>query len=463
MVLLGRNIRKMTVIMAAGVAVSMPLEPLHAQNFGNGLGQGLGEAFGNAIGDCLTGRRNCGQNNPTPRPQTTVRQRAPQPWSAARQQRASVQKALNDFGYPVGSADGVYGNNTARGMGQYQAAMGFPVTGSLNSWEEQALLNAHNSFKTGMHNSAYPGLFQNEGVAGLMRAHADPNYYNQRYGNNTQPQIANQPIPNNTGELVSNQPNQPALPQPGIVEQPNSVAPAVLPSIGKIGEVSASMQDHCDIVKLATQTNGGQITADAMVDPDQALGEQFCDARTFLMGRVQNVLGTARATEQELTAACGQIATNMAPLMSAVGTKAPETIAAEASGISGSLGLNDPAAAAEYGEVCIGLGYRTNDSDMALAGAVMLAGAGRMPFAEMIGHHVRQGFGTATNSQAAATWYNLGLDALANNQAPAVLPSQTIQRSAIIRAAVDAVDNPVLVGQQPPQGQLLAPLNLSGN
>ena len=460
MALLGRGTRRIAVLVAAGLAVSMPPEPLHAQNFGNGLGQGLGEAFGNAIGDCLTGRRNCNQNQ---QQQQQVR-RAPQPWSAERVQRANVQKALNDFGYPVGSADGVYGRNTSRGMSQYQSAMGFPPTGSLNPWEEQALLNAHNSYTTGSHNANFPGLFQREGLPGLMRAHADPNYYAQNYGAPQQPVTpANQPILTNT---QPNQPvpNQPTLPQPGVNTQPpiadGGLAP--LAPIEQIGQVSASMQDHCDIVKLATQSNGGQQTVNAMVDPDQALGEQFCDARTFLMGRVQNVLGTARATEEQLVNSCSQIANAMKPVMGGLGTKGPDAIAAEASGISGSLGLTDPNAAAEYGEVCIGLGYRTNDSDMALAGAVVLAGAGRMPFAEMVGHHVRHGFGASANSAAASDWYNAGLNALAGNQPPAVLPSQTIQRSAIIRAAVDAGNNPVVVGQQPQQ-QLLAPLNLGNN
>ncbi len=457
-------------LVAATVAgLATTAAPVSAQSLGDAFVKGFGESLGNRVGDCVTGRANC---NGKRRTVTTNRAPSSQVWSPARQQRASVQRALNDFGYPVGSPDGVYGGNTRRGMSQYQAGMGLPVTGQLNPWEEQALLQAHNSYTTGMHNSTYPGLYQSEGLRGLARAAMDPNYYNNWRANN------NQGIPQNHG---GNEPvwvnNNPQQTQPtqnfgnaprsvGFQDSDQGLAPigqqAGLAPIGQIGEVEASMQDHCDIVKLATQTNGGQILANSMTNPDQALSEQFCDARTFLMGRVQNVLGSSRATEEQLIASCEQIAGKMQPVMDALATKAPEAINAQASGISGSLGLTSPAQAAEYGEVCIGLGYRSNDADMALAGAVMLTGAGRTPYSEMVGHHVREGFGTAGNSQVATSWYNLGLDALANNEAPAVLPNQTIQRAAIIRSAVSG-DRTAQGGNQPAQQPLLVPLSLGNN
>ena len=64
--------------------------------------------------------------------------------------------------------------------------------------------------------------------------------------------------------------------------------------------------------------------------------------------------------------------------------------------------------------------------------------AGRTPFAEMVGHQLRKGFGTAKNPAAADAWYLLSLDALDDQQAPAVLPSQQDKRTAILRAALGA-------------------------
>ena len=122
--------------------------------------------------------------------------------------------------------------------------------------------------------------------------------------------------------------------------------------------------------------------------------------------------------------------------MASLSSKGSAAVIAETTGIAGSLGLNDPAAVADYGELCLGLGYRSNDSEMALAGALLVTSAGRAPYAEMVGHHVREGFGTTANTSGAKEWYSMGLDALDNNQPPAVLPSQTIQRTATIRAAV---------------------------
>ena len=444
-----------------------------------GLGAGL------AIGCIASGK--CGNNN---RGTKSVK-RAPQPWSAERQQRAAVQSALNDFGYPVGSADGVYGRNTRTGMSNFQASMGFPPTGNLTPYEQQILLGAHHSYTSGMHNSTYPGLFQSEGMHGLLRATADPNYYGSRYGGGVTGGVSGtggyggiqQPVHNNFGHnnvggVGAQVPNAGghgvSATQGGNVQRvvtPQEPQIAIggggLVPLDPVVPVTVSMQDHCDIVKLATQTNGGHIQASNMVNPDQALSEQFCDARTHLMGRVQTILGVARATEDELLGSCSQVEAAMKPAMASIGAKGAGAVTAEAAGISGSLGLSDPAAAAEYGEVCLGLGYRSNNSEMALAGAMMLVGAGRAPFAEMVGHHVRKGFGTPENPAAAREWYEGALSALANNQPPAVLPSQTIQRTAIIRAAVDAGDRRVGGASQtsavPVSNTGLAPLNLGGN
>ena len=127
----------------------------------------------------------CAVTGACKRKQQTTR-RAPQKsqaWSPARQERASVQRALNDFGFPVGSADGVYGGKTRAGVSQYQAYMGYPPTGELLPYQQQQLLSAHGQLQNGTANTYYPGLVQAEGPGGLLKATADPNYYASRYGN----------------------------------------------------------------------------------------------------------------------------------------------------------------------------------------------------------------------------------------------------------------------------------------
>lgn len=482
---------KFMVAAASALALALPAQQAEAD-----AGKAIAGAIVGGIAVCAVTKA-CGKKQTTKRSRTTT-QRAPQPWSAQRQERASVQRALNDFGFPVGSADGVYGSKTRAGVSNYQAYMGYPITGELLPYQQQSLLNAHNTYTSGAANSLYPGLLQAEGPGGLLKATADPNYYHSRYGNgvnqyggagnqglnygNQNANLGGQgvnygtqqqpPVQNNLGQnghngtLTGNgavgravEPNDQGLALGG-----GALAP--LPSIGRIGQVSASMQDHCDLVKLTTQTNGGQILANSMTDADQALSEQFCDARTYLMGQVQSTLSVARATEDELLQACGTVEASMKPVMGGLSSKGSAAVIAETSGISGQLGLTDPQAATEYGEVCLGLGYRSNNSEMALAGALMLTAAGRAPYAEMVGHHVREGFGTSANPDAAGTWYDMGLEALANNQAPAVLPSQTIQRTAIIRAAVTSANQRASATQTQvvvPVANQLQPLNLGNN
>ncbi|OOZ13581.1 hypothetical protein BOW35_10230 [Solemya velum gill symbiont] len=48
---------------------------------------------------------------------------------ADRTENKSIQNALNYFGFPAGSADGVLGPSSRNAISQYQVYMGFPATG----------------------------------------------------------------------------------------------------------------------------------------------------------------------------------------------------------------------------------------------------------------------------------------------------------------------------------------------
>lgn len=68
--------------------------------------------------------------------------------SATRATRAAnreTQTALNYFGYPAGTPDGVLGRKSRAAVSAMQAYLGFPVTGQLTQFERDILVGAYNA------------------------------------------------------------------------------------------------------------------------------------------------------------------------------------------------------------------------------------------------------------------------------------------------------------------------------
>ena len=79
-------------------------------------------------------------------------------------------------------------------------------------------------------------------------------------------------------------------------------------------------------------------------------------------------------------------------------------------------------------KICLAVGYRTDDLDVTLGSALVLTVLGERPYAEVMGHHLVQGFGTSQRTDLALAWYEVGLDALKNGATPvfaATLPERT--------------------------------------
>lgn len=359
--------------------------------------------------------------------------------SAQREQNRQVQTALNTFGFPVGTPDGALGPKSRAGISNYQSYMGYQPTGYLEPYQQHALLDSYNRVQAGG-GAAYPEVIAQEGMQGLLKAFADPNYVN-RY---RQPQVPQQ-APFN-GVQTAAQPQVPQVVTPQAAPEPQPALPrtaTALPQLAPlpmITQTSVSMAERCEVVALMTQTNQGLMMASTLTDPDQALSEQFCEARGYAITVGQTMMSNVRLPEDQLVATCGQIADSMMPVMSGLGSATPQDAARNAAEINAQLGVGDPKAAATYGQICMGVGYRQDEADMAAAGSLMLVGAGFMPYGEMIGHHQREGFGTEQNTPAAAQWYTAALDALDQNQNPAFLPSKARERAAIIRAAMEMGD-----------------------
>jgi peptidoglycan hydrolase-like protein with peptidoglycan-binding domain len=63
--------------------------------------------------------------------------------SPERLKNKELQEALNYFGYNVGRPDGVLGQQSRRGISQFQACVNRPITGAFDSFEEQFLKNSY--------------------------------------------------------------------------------------------------------------------------------------------------------------------------------------------------------------------------------------------------------------------------------------------------------------------------------
>lgn len=356
--------------------------------------------------------------------------------SYTRQQNREVQAALNAFGFNAGVVDGVLGSRSRTAVSNYQAYMGYPITGYLQEYERANLVSSHQRLNAGGGN-AYPEVVANEGTRGLLKAFADPNYAT-RYG----------AAPVQTAE--------PATTVAAATVAPSALAPLDLTAVTPVN----SMLKHCDMVESQTRVNKGVILASNVTNADQALGEQFCEARDYSIDQLNALKSAANLDDAQLVDACGQITDAMSQVTALVDQYSIQDIAVSARTVVNQIANGDMDTATGYGQLCLGMGYREDDAPMALAGAVVMLGAGKVPYAEMVGHHLRWGFGTAQAPLQASAWYNAALSAMANGATPAVLPAKSEERNAIINASIN---NPVGTVQPVQTSGGLPALNLGGN
>lgn len=99
------------------------------------------EFFGGLVGGMIGAAIMQGANQP----QQQAKPRAPRASvsSAERARNVEVQTALNHFAFPTGTPDGVLGRKSRAAIGQYQALLGFAVTGNLTETERQILITAY--------------------------------------------------------------------------------------------------------------------------------------------------------------------------------------------------------------------------------------------------------------------------------------------------------------------------------
>lgn len=456
--------RKMKSVALAGCAsvalvAAAPAQAGGGSSFVGGLVGGIvGGAIGSAAATSAT----------QPRQERVIIQerRVYQPSvnSYEREQNRNTQEALNYFGFAAGVPDGVLGWRSRNAISAYQAHMGFPVTGHMSDYDRSFLLTSHSR--------AISGGFQtqqliaaNGGTRGLLNVY----YANQTAGAvlNTQPVvvspgplvvgtpmvIANQPAPQtsvviNTGPTAAPQaaaalPAAPpaAAPAPAPQTQlaaveaaPAAVQPAtgMMPSfIGQSAE--ASMASFCNKTNLVTSSSGGMVTAASMTDVTVAVGEQFCLARTYVIDQGEQLSATVQGVSLgDMQAQCAAFAPSMRDYVAGMVAKNPNEATDDLQGFVIRSGMN-PAQLAANARICLSIGYRMDNADVALASALVLVGLGEAAYGEVLGHHLAHGFGVPKRLDRAADWYDTAAVALDGGAQRVVAPG-TADRPVLLRA-----------------------------
>ncbi|MGV6848387.1 MAG: peptidoglycan-binding domain-containing protein [Marinibacterium sp.] len=351
-----------------------------------------------------------------------------------------IQTSLNYFGFDAGRVDGQLGRKSSQAISQYQAYMGMPVTGSLTVFEQDFLINSYNRAVAGGSATMQMAAATPDGTRGLLKVWmaelANPN------GANQTTVVTAAPTPYVTAPQTVVTP-APAAPQTTVVAaQPAPAAaptpaPAALPTF-QIGTAERSLTSHCNTVSLTATTNGGFITAANMTDPISVLSEQFCLARTYAIGQSEAKIAQVRnVTPEQVEAQCGSLAKAMSPYVALLATRQRDAVMRDATVFVVNSGMQ-PDQLMGAGQICLGIGYRKDDMPMALGSALLLVALGQNAYSELVGHHLSQGFGTATDKSLSANWYQAAFDAIDQGESPVFAPGQP-ERIALLRLATGQV------------------------
>jgi hypothetical protein len=230
------------------------------------------------------------------------------------------------------------------------------------------------------------------------------------------------------------------------------LAAAVAPSTGLPNFMGAgtqaSLASHCNTVSLITNTNGGFTTLASMSDPNVAINEQFCLARTYAIAKSEELVSQIQGfTPDQIAQQCEGFGPAMKDYVSSLSLKPRDAVVADVSSFILTTGMS-PAQLAGTARICMGVGYRTDNMDVAVGSALLLYAMGEGVYGELMGHHLSQGFGPAKRVDMATSWYDAGLAAVDAGAAAVFVPGQP-ERTELIRAAAQRMTNGGAAGNLP--------------
>lgn len=203
-------------------------------------------------------------------------------------------------------------------------------------------------------------------------------------------------------------------------------APAAAPAL--------SLTSHCSKLSLLTGSNGGYMTAATMTDPELALGEQFCLARSYAINSGEGMVAKlGGVTQAQVDSQCDAFGPAVQPYLAKLEGSSSEAVVAEVQKFVLQSNMSIEQLANTAG-ICMFSGYRRDDMDVALGAALIMVGIGQRPYAELIGHHLSQGFGVAKSASQAQDWYAMAVGALEAGAEPVFAPGQP-ERAGLIKTA----------------------------
>ncbi|GAA0302273.1 peptidoglycan-binding domain-containing protein [Rhodovulum strictum] len=405
-----------------------------------------GGIIGGIIGGVIVNEAAKNRQRQQQQPQQQVRRTAPNPGisEATRAQNREVQTSLNYFGFPAGTPDGVLGRNSRTAISQYQAFMGYPPSGNLTPYERDFLVTSYHRAIAGGPATTQMVAANPLGTRGLLQT-----YQQQLAGGGMAAPMA----PMQPGTTVVINPQQPVAQPPApttvvVPAAPPAPAAAVAATAAAVGAVAAtpalpnflsqgsgqSLASHCNKVSLVTSSNGGFTTAASMTDAGFVLEEQFCLARTYAIAEGEELVARIPGvTPDQIAEQCAAFGPALKDQVAALSFKPKDKVLEDVRGFVMASGM-PPAQLAGTARVCLSVGYRTDNMDVAIGSGLLLAAMGEDVYAELMGHHLAQGFGAARRVDLALDWYDTALGAADRGVVAAFAPAQP-ERADLIRKA----------------------------
>ena len=363
----------------------------------------------------------------------TTTKRSYKPRLPSTQEGRQIQSSLNYFGFDAGGVDGQLGRKSPAAISTYQAYMGYAATGQLTPYEQELLISSYNRAQAGGMQTSTLIAQTPDGTRGLLKR-----FRSEMAGQgSTMAAVSNvQTFGAVPGTTVVVAPVAPVAAQPAapVVEaKVEEETPDALPNLfgGDTSQV-VSLASHCNKVSLLTNTNGGFITAATLTDAAFAMSEQFCLARTYAISDGEALAGALDATPQQIAAHCDAYGEQLAPHVAALSLKDRDSVIRDVSSfvLASGVPVQDLEGTAK---ICLSVGYRTDKMDVAVGSALLLATLGKKGYGELMGHHLRQGFGTSERTDLSLAWYDMGIEATEAGQS-VFAPGQP-ERATLLRKA----------------------------